>query len=152
MKLKFRIGSVAACLLAAIPFTINAANRPSPVLDADQHSTPEHLPGSVARITMRNGATRTVALEGVGCPQGICSRTAIRAKSKDSVVQTWFDGLAQIKDITPTGALFVLKDGTSLRLSLIYDFRVLYLANRLGGTDKLDLAAVKTVDFIAPAR
>ncbi len=138
MKLTFRIGSVAVCLLATIPLTINAANRPSPVF--------------VATITMRNGATRTVALEGVGCPQGICSRTAIKAKSKDSVVQTWFDSLAQIKDITPTEALFVLKDGTSRRLSLIYDFRVLYLANRLGGTDKLDVAAVKTVDFIAPAK
>ncbi len=152
MKLTFRIGSVAVCLLATIPLTINAANRPSPVLNGDQQSAQEHSPGSVATITMRNGATRTVALEGVGCPQGICSRTAIKAKSKDSVVQTWFDSLAQIKDITPTEALFVLKDGTSRRLSLIYDFRVLYLANRLGGTDKLDLAAVKTVEFIAPAK
>jgi hypothetical protein len=151
MKLKFPIGSVAACLLAAGPLAIGA-NRPSRVLDANQPFTQEHSPGSMARVTMRNGATRTVTLEGVGCPQGICSRTSIKAKDKDSMVQTWFDSLAQIKDITPTDALFVLKDGTSRRLSLIYDFRVLYLANRLGGMDKLDLAAVKTVDFIAPAK
>ncbi len=152
MKLKFRIGSVAACLLAAVPLAMTGANRPSRVLNADQPSTQEHSPGSGARITMRDGATRTVQLDGVGCPQGICSRTAIKAQDKDSVVQTWFDSLTQIKDITPTDALFVLKDGTSRRMSLIYDFRVLYLANRLGGTEKLDLAAVKTVEFIAPAK
>jgi hypothetical protein len=152
MKLTFRIGGVAACLLAAGPFAMNGANRPSPVSNADQPFTQEHSPGSVARITMHDGATRTVKLQGVGCPQGICSRTAIKAKDQDSVVQTRFDSLTQIKDITPTDALFVLKDGTSRRLSLIYDFRVLYLANRLGGIDKLDLAAVKTVEFIAPAR
>jgi hypothetical protein len=146
MKLTFRIGSAAACLLAVIPFTIDGANRASRAPDA------QHLSGFVAKITMLDGTARTVKLEGVGCPQGICSRTAIKAKNENSLVKTWFDSLAQIKDTTPTDALFVLKDGTSRRMSLIYDFRVLYLANRLGGTDKLDLAKVKAVDFLSAAR
>ena len=63
-------------------------------------------------------------------------------------MRTWFDSLAAIKDTTATDALFVLKDGTSQRMSLVNDFRVLYLAARLGGTEKLDLAKVKAVEFL----
>lgn len=49
-------------------------------------------------------------------------------------------------------ALFVLNDGTERRLSLMSDFRVLYLANPLGGREKLDLARVKSVEFLAPPK
>jgi hypothetical protein len=102
---------------------------------------------------MRDGATRTVKLEGVGCARSICSRTAIKAKTQaDSLVRTWFDSLAAIKDTTASDALFVLKDGTSRRMSLVNDFRVLYLATSLGGTDRLDLARVRAVEFFAPER
>jgi hypothetical protein len=153
MRITFRIGSIAACLLAAIPFTTNGASAPSPAIDLDQQSARGHLSGLTARITMRDGGTRTVKLEGVGCPQSICSRTAIKAKNQsDSLVRTWFDSLAAIQDTTASSALFVLKDGTSRRMSLINDFRVLYLANRLGGTEKLDLAKVKAVEFLASGR
>jgi hypothetical protein len=107
----------------------------------------------MARITMGDGATRTVKLEGVGCPLSICSRVAIKAKTEaESVVRTWLDSLAAIKDTTDQDALFVFKNGTSRRMSLITDFRVLYLANRLGGTERLDLTRIKTVEFVAPAR
>jgi hypothetical protein len=106
----------------------------------------------MARITMRDGTTRTVNLEGVGCTQSICSRTTIKAKSEsDSVLKTRFDGLAAIQDTTSRDALFVMKDGTSKRMSLLTDFRVLYLANRLGGQERLDLGAVKSVEFVTPA-
>jgi hypothetical protein len=36
-------------------------------------------------------------------------------------------------------------------MSLITDFRVLYLASRLGGTAKLDLEKVKSVEFLTEA-
>ena len=147
----FRAGSLAAGLLAIAPFT-SGANGSSLVISVDQVSANHHLSGLMARITMRDGTTRTVKLEGVGCTQSICSRTAIKAKSEsDSVVKTWFDGLAAIQETTSRDALFVMKDGTSKRMSLLTDFRVLYLANRLAGPERLDLAAVKSVEFVTPA-
>ena len=74
--------------------------------------------------------------------------TAITAKTEtNSQVTAWFDRLAAIQDTTASDALFVWKNGTSRRLSLVNDFRVLYLANRLGGKEKLDLAKVRTVQF-----
>jgi hypothetical protein len=42
-----------------------------------------------------------------------------------------------------------MRDITSRRMSLLTDFRVLYLANRLGGSEKLDLAKVQSVVFLA---
>lgn len=151
MKVIFRVGSFAACLLAAVPFT-SAVSAPPSAVDQGQ-SANGHLTGIMAKITMRDGTTRTVKLEGVGCLQSICSRTAIKATTKtDSLVRTWFDGLATIKDTTDADALFVLKDGTSQRMSLLSDFRVLYLADRLGGTEKLDLAKVKAIEFLASGR
>src|SRR5215831_13887628 len=111
----FRAGSLAAGLLAVASFT-SGANGLSPAVNVDQVSANHHQSGLMARITMRDGTTRTVRLEGVGCTQNICSRTAIKAKSEsDSVVRTWFDGLAAIRDTTSRDALFVMKDGTSKR-------------------------------------
>ena len=152
MKVIFRIGSIAACLLATVPFT-SAVTAPPSDVNQSQQSANGHMTGLMAKITMRDGTTRTVKLEGVGCLQSICSRTAIKVKAKtDSLVRTWFDGLAAIKDTTAADALFVLKDGTSQRMSLLSDFRVLYLANRLGGTEKLDLAKVQAIEFLASGR
>ena len=59
------------------------------------------------------------------------------------------DSLAAIRDTTANDALFVLEDGTSHRMSLVNNFRVLYLATRLGGTERLDLAKVRAVEFSA---
>lgn len=152
MKLVFRVGFPAASLLAVVSFT-NGSSGPAAAIDQDQQSASRHLSGLIAKITMRDGATRTVKLEGVGCARSICSRTAIKAKTQaDSLVRTWFDSLAAIKDTTASDALFVLKDGTSRRMSLVNDFRVLYLATSLGGTDRLDLARVRAVEFFAPER
>ena len=151
MNVAFRIGSVATLLLAAISFAGNTA-RPN-VSSSETDRQAGHLSGPTAKIIMRDGATRTVQLEGVGCPLGICSRNAIKTKNgANSLVKTWFDCLAAIMDTTPNDALFVLRDGTRQRMSLVHDFRVLYLANRLGGTEKLDLAKVKAVEFVSQAR
>src|SRR5215831_14419116 len=133
MKNMFRAGAIVAGLAVAV-FT-SGASGPSPAINVDEVSASHHLSGLI-RITMRDGATRTVKLEGVGCMQNICSRTAIKAKSEsDSLVRTWLDGLKAIQDTTSSDALFVMKDGTSKRMSLLTDFRVLYLTNRLGGAE-----------------
>jgi hypothetical protein len=112
-----------------------------------------HLSGLTAKVTMADGTSRTARLEGVGCSATICSRVAITGKAdSDSLVKTWLDSIAAIRDTTPADALFVLKDGTERRLSFVTDFRVLYLANRLGGTEKLDMARIKSVEFVASPR
>jgi len=36
-------------------------------------------------------------------------------------------------------------------MSILTDFRVLYLANRLREPEKLDLGALKSIEFVTPA-
>jgi hypothetical protein len=72
---------------------------------------------------------------------------------RGSLVTTPLDTIATIKDITRDHALFVLKDGTQQRLSLVPDFRVLYVPNPDGSrTEKIDLATLKSIEFIARAK
>src|SRR5690348_11531924 len=107
----------------------------------------------VAKITMPNGATETARLEGVGCSAAICSRVAFQGKANnDALVKTRLVSIATIKKTSDGSALLVLKDGTSRRLSLVKDFRVLYLANPSGSTRKLDLADVKAVEFLPASK
>jgi hypothetical protein len=139
--LRMRLAAIAVVLLVPIVFTMKA------------ESGQGHASGLSARITLPDGTSRTVKLEGVGCPVGICSRVAIKGIAPgDSTVSTWLDTIAAIKDTTESDALFVKKDGTAQRLSLVYDFRVLYLANRLGGNEKLDLTKIKSLEFLTPAK
>jgi hypothetical protein len=137
-----RIIIVALALLSPTTFVVQGAREPS----RDQG----HLPGVAAKITMADGTSRTARLDGVGCSASICSRTFIKGRTgNEPPIEAWLDSIAAIKDTTATEALFVMRDGTERRLTLIKDFRVLYLANRLGGIEKLDLATVRSVDFLS---
>ena len=105
-----------------------------------------------ARVTMSDGTTRTATFEGMGCSASICSRVAIKGKVGGTPVTTRLDSIAAIRDTTADSALLVLKNGTTRRLTLITDFRVIYLDNRSGGEkkeEKLDLARTRSVEFIA---
>ena len=145
-KTTLRFISLAVALLSPMTFVVGGTSEPS----EDRQG---HLSGLTARITMADGTSRMARLEGVGCSASICSRTVIKSKAEnESLVKTWLDSIAAIRDTTATDALFVLKDGTARRLSLVTDFRVLYLASRLGGTEKLDLARIKSVEFPAPSK
>jgi hypothetical protein len=108
----------------------------------------------VARMTLTDGSSRTVTLEGVGCSETMCSRVAVRSKADgDSrVTRTWLDAIATIKDITSEGALFVLKNGTSRRLSVVHDNQFLYFADQDGAEGKIFLAGIKSVEFLAQGR
>lgn len=111
------------------------------------HST--SLWGLTAKITMRDGTTRTATFEGVGCTASICSRVAIKGNKADGTpVTTRLDSIASIRDTTTSGALLVLKDGTTRPLTLLNDFRVVYLDSRSGGAEKLDLSRVRSVEFM----
>lgn len=101
------------------------------------------------KISFRDGAIRTARLQGVGCTQSICSRIVIKGEdSSHRLVSSSFDSLASIRAASDGGALFVLNDRTERRLSLVKDFRVLYLETQSGATEKLDLTSVKSVEFL----
>ena len=68
--------------------------------------------------------------------------------SGDSLVSFWLDSIAAIKDTTENGALLVMKNGTERRMTLVTDFRVLYLANGSRSSEKLDLAKIKSLEFL----
>lgn len=150
MKLQIlRISCLAAGLFAAAALMTNASGAPPETTGV----AAQHQAGSTARITMRDGRVRIVKLEGVGCPQAMCSRKAIKAAPQDeSAVSLWFDGLGAIRNTTNRDAEFVSKDGTSQRLSLLANFRVLYLAGPLGLSEKLDLGQVQSVEFVGQGK
>ena len=103
----------------------------------------------VATITLANGSSRTVTLEGVGCSETLCSRVAVltRIHGDAHVQRTRLDSLVAIKDISKDGALFVFKDGTERRQSVVVDNRVLYVMNQNGGKTKIDLARIASLEF-----
>lgn len=107
-----------------------------------------------ARMTRANGTSETITLEGVGCSEAICSRVAVRTKLDDDprVTKTWLDTIAAIRDITSKDALFVLKSGTTRRLSVVHDNRFLYFSDQRGGERKIDLAGIKSIEFLASGR
>lgn len=109
----------------------------------------EHRSPLTAKLTLLSGATRAVTLEGVGCSSSMCSRVSVNGTlARESVVsRTWLDSIAMIRDVTRGDALFVFKDGSERRLSVVPLNRVLYLKNQWGGREKLDLARVKSLEF-----
>ena len=64
--------------------------------------------------------------------------------------QTWLDSVASVRDTGENDALFVMRDGTERRLSFVPDFRVLYVSNPNGYTEKVDLAKIRSIEFLAP--
>jgi len=108
-----------------------------------------HAAGLTTKITFPDGTTRVAKLEGVGCSAAICSRIAMKGKTPDdTLMEKRLDAIGSIKDTSAANALLVLKDGTTQRVSLVKDFRVLYLGTASGGTEKLDLGNVKSVEFL----
>jgi hypothetical protein len=107
----------------------------------------------MAKITLLDGAAYIMKFDGVGCSASICSRTVLKGRGdRDAMVSTRLDSIATIKDSTGDNALFLMKDGSQRRISLVTDFRVLYLINDKGAQEKVDLAKVKSVEFLGAAR
>jgi hypothetical protein len=137
MKTLIRWSFLAALLLSPAAFTTRVASGQSA--------------GLRAKITLLDGATHTMKFEGVGCSASICSRTVLKGRSDHSaMVTTPFDTIATIQETTGHDALFTMRDGSQRRISLVTDFRVLYLTSEAGATEKVDLAKMKSVEFLAP--
>jgi hypothetical protein len=147
-----RTSSLAVVLLVAGTFASQGATG-FLTSKEDNASAQEHLSGLMARITLPNGTTDTVRLDGIGCTESICSRVLIKAKTaKNALVEMSFDSIVAIRDVREDGALFVLKDHSEQRLSLVPDFRVLYLAKEGTRKEKLDLATIKSFEILRPGR
>src|SRR5580698_5166012 len=108
--------------------------------------------GLTARITLSDGTVRIARFEGVGCSSGICFRAGIKGKVAGVPVTTRLDSIVAIRNATADSVLLVLKDGTTRRLTLINNFRVIYLDSRAGGADKLDLVRIRSLEFIAASK
>lgn len=118
-----------------------------------------HSSNLLAVITMPNGSNRTVTVQGVGCNISLCSRVAVRSRAEMSArltsfgihkeIRTWLDSLVAIKEITGRDALFVFKDGSAQRLSIIDGNRFLYFANSIFGHGKIDVTKVRSVEFLS---
>jgi hypothetical protein len=120
-----------------------------PAAFATQENRQGHLSGLTARITLADGTIRTATIEGLGCSEAICSRVAIKGKADgDSLVSFWLDSIAAIRDTTGQDVLIVMKSGAAPRVSLVRDFRVLYLTNRTLSLEKLDLGKIKSLEFL----
>lgn len=148
-KTLLRKSWIPALLLVPMAFAMKEAGA------ADAPGRQDHLSGLTARITLPDGTVQMAKLEGLGCSQSICSRVSIKGKaSNNSLASFWLDRIAAIKDTTENGALLVMKDGTKQRISLITDFRVLYLADPSlspgRSPEKLDLTKIKSLEFLPP--
>jgi hypothetical protein len=60
--------------------------------------------------------------------------------------------MASIKSTTRNDAVFVMRNGSELRLKLVPDFRVLYMTDRSGVREKLDLSKIKSLEFLEPGK
>jgi hypothetical protein len=145
--MKLSLVPIRLAALAAAVSAIAAVGRPDspPVSEAKDHTS-----SLTAQLTLRNGDTRRVALEGVGCSNSICSRVSVDSrKPGDPVItKTWLDSIAAIKDVTKEDALFVFRDGTERRLSVIPLNRVLYIKSQSGRDEKISLGTVRSLEFI----
>jgi hypothetical protein len=126
-------------LLAASAFKMQSASTPN---------ASEHRSDLNVRITMPDGAVRSATLNGVGCAANICSRVSIKATTENGPVSLWLDSIAAIRDTTDHDALVISKNGTARRMSLITDFRVLYLSNKSRSSEKLDLSKIQSLEFL----
>jgi hypothetical protein len=107
-----------------------------------------HAPRLV-RLGLKDGSSTVVRLDGVGCDESICSRVAVgsRAVGNALINHTRFDTMAAIREISNDSAVFVLKDGSTHRVSVIPDNRVLYVIALDGHTQKIGLRQVKSIQF-----
>jgi hypothetical protein len=98
-------------------------------------------------LTMADGTVRAVKLEGVGCPQDMCSRV----KAREQANSIWLDGLESVSGIShtagPVSATLKFKNGTERQASIIAVNRVLYVQRPLGLIEKIDLGSVSRIDF-----
>jgi len=116
-----------------------------------------HQAPAIAKVALSDGGVLTVAFQGLGCSAGVCSRTMLRHQRAFE----WLDTVAAIRDTSEAvanqprsgmNALIEFKDGTTRRQAIVPGFRYLYYADQAGVAGKLDLAKVKSLEFLAASK
>ena len=102
-----------------------------------------HHSGLAARVVLASGQTRDVRVDGAGCTETMCSRVFLMSTTG----RVWLDSIASIQNPTDGTALFEMKDGTKQRLGLTPDFRVFYVTDGHGRTGKMNLSAIRSIEF-----
>jgi hypothetical protein len=102
-----------------------------------------------AMLTMSDGSIRAVTLQGAGCTANICSRVRALDVLSESV---WLDSIDSVRRISraPDGAVtatFRFRDGRERQHSIVQGNRILYIRERFGRVEKLDLASLARIDF-----
>jgi hypothetical protein len=102
-----------------------------------------------AMLTMSDGSTRAVTIQGAGCTANICSRVRALDVLSESV---WLDSVDSVSQISrePDGvvtAIFEFWDGRERQHSIVQGNRILYIRERFGRVEKLDLASITRIDF-----
>ncbi len=106
-----------------------------------------HHSGIAARVVDSNGTVRDVRVDGAGCRETMCSRVFLMTNAG----RLWLDAIASIKDSSGGAALFGMKDGTNQRTTVTPDWRVFYVTNESGRREKLDLTAIRSIEFFPAA-
>jgi hypothetical protein len=139
LKWSVRIASIAVVCLVAI-----TALRAIPPASIEGHRTSLR-----AKLTMLDGTQRSVALQGVGCNESICSRIVVGCVRSEGL---WLDSLASVRNISPDAngtinAVFDFKDGGETTASVLQNNRVLYVSG-LWHSEKLDLGRLTRIEFL----
>lgn len=101
-------------------------------------------PARAVRLTLRDGSSQLVRLDGVGCEKSLCSRVAINGGIQGRIQ---LDRLDAIRGVCDGHAQFVFSDGTEQGVTVIPDNRVLYVTGADGRARKIHLDALKSVQF-----
>ena len=147
MKTLSMAASVVLVLTAGLVATPTpSSNQPASTASPDGHP----LSSRIVRLTLADGTTRTVPLEGVGCRESICSRVVVDSYTHGASgpTSTELDTVSTITNIRAGNAQFVFRDGTMKQLSVVPWNRVLYVRGD-AGPEKIDLARLEAVEFLA---
>ena len=147
MKTLSMASTVVLVLTAALVATpAPGSNRPASEASPDRRSVSLRI----VRLTLTDGSTRTVALEGVGCRESICSRVVVDSHTHGASgpTSTDLDTVSAITNIREGTARFVFRDGTMKQQSVVPWNRVLYVRGD-AGPERIDLARLEAVEFLA---
>jgi hypothetical protein len=107
--------------------------------------------GLTIRIIPLNGPSRVQTLDGIGCSEVICSRVFVRTFVEDEGRTVARDiPLDTVAAIEPRGgghARVRFINGTVQRLVVPVGWRVLYLLDDAGRTQKVDLSELHSIEF-----
>jgi len=141
-----RIGLLLTVIVFAAP--VSASKWAQSVLASAGET---RAPGSMIRVVSRHGAARVETLDGVGCPEAICSRVFARALVEDeegtTVQNIRFDTVAAIEMLGAGEARVRFIDGIVERVLVATDNRVLYVVDQ-GRHKKVDLSDVASIEFL----